>query len=103
MILIAIHVLYTFALGVVTRRIVRLIRPPSFSSVEVPAMILSMPWKHNLDSPSISNARRLHRAPNVEDHNARGLKEAALAWAKVLAMMVSAEARVRVMYFSILN
>jgi hypothetical protein len=74
MILIAIHVLYTFALGVVTRRIVKLILPPSFNSVDVPGKIRSMSWKHSLDSPPISSARRLHRAPGIEDDDAEGFE-----------------------------
>ena len=40
----------------VTRRSVRLNRPPSASSVDVPAMIRSTPWKARRDSPPSTTA-----------------------------------------------
>src|SRR3954466_13180270 len=43
-------------IGRVTRRKVKLIRPPSGSSLEVPGAIRSTPWKASRDSPLSTTA-----------------------------------------------
>src|SRR4051812_45690102 len=49
-------------IGRVTRRKVKLIRPPSGSSLEVPGAIRSTPWKASRDWWHRSETARYHRA-----------------------------------------